>query len=948
MTDDDPTRPTDHDAPVPPGAATTDTRSPVPAAPLPGSWGGDALRQVFEHAPAALSIIDVATRTAHPNAAFRRLLGYDQPGAPPLDVTRITHPDDEPATAEGFRRLLTGEIAQLDAEKRYVRADGTELIGQMRATVLRDPGGRPWAVLSTLHDVSERHRAEALLAASEARHRALVENIDDAVVVLDRAGAITYASPSASRLLGVAPDRYRHESAFSLVHPDDLDEVLRRFRANLRDPRRGPGPGIRFRLLHDDGSIRHVEAIGSSLLDDPAVAGVVVTVRDLTDRQQVASALEVSETRFRRMLENISDTVTLVGADGDIIATTGNVREVMGFPVEFWTGRNAFELVHPDDVALVERLLERLLASPGAEVRGEFRTAAADGQLLEVEGSAVNLLDDPAVEAIVVTTRNITDRKQVERELAEARDEALRQLEIRNEFIASVSHELRTPIHGILGLTELLATAELDEQPRALARAVGRATESLRRVLDDLLDFAKIEAGRLQLVPEPVPLGELLRDTVTLYGSQAEAKGIDLRVELAGDLPAVVRTDGFRLRQVLANLVANAVKFTAAGEVVVAAGPVPAEGGDRPLVAVEVRDTGIGMPPEVLDRLFEPFSQAYASTAREFGGTGLGLTIARRLVEMLGGEVHVSSELGQGSTFRVVLPLVAVDDEPALPGGDGPRSVAGAAGRVLVVEDNPVNQLLIRHQLERLGYEPDVVGGGVEALERYQRHPPAVVLMDCQMPGLDGFATTERLRALERDEGRGRRVPVVALTANALPGERARCLRAGMDDYLAKPVGLDALGQVLAAWSGGGRPDRADPGSTAASAPPTLDVGALDQLVDELGGPDPVVGVVRTFLRELPGRLAAVADAVGAGDDAARAAVAHTLVGAGAAVGARRLAEASRRLEEASPGPGAEDPAAAVAREGEAVADALRRWLDDVAPVDPAPVAAPPEDASGD
>lgn len=873
-----------------------DTSSPIPGAAMPDGYGGyQRFRGLFEQSPVPMAIIDLATRTSYPNAAYLTLFGYDRPGLPALDATRVTHPDDRDASDEAFRRLAHGEVESLEVDKRYVRADGSELAGHLSATVLRDAEGEPWALLTVIHDLSDRIRAEQVLADSERRLRALVDNITDAVIVLDADGRITYHSPSAARLIGRDGEDRRGSSPFEWVHPDDADQVLRSFLETADRP--GPAPPLRFRVVRADGSLRLVEAVASNRLDDPAVDGVVVTMRDRTDHERVETALEVSETRFRRMLENISDTVTLVGADGHIIATTGNVREILGYPPEFWTARNAFELVHPDDVHVIQGLLEELLARPGAEVMGEFRTRNSSGEEVDVEGSAVNLLDDPSVGAIVITSRNITPRKQIERELAAARDAAVRELGIRNEFIASVSHELRTPIHGILGLTELLATTELDDGTMSLVRAIGRATESLKMVLDDLLDFTKIEAGRLEVIDEPVVIAELLSETATLYRPQATAKGVALLVELAEDLPTLVRTDGFRLRQVVANLVANAVKFTTAGEVVVRADRVASDAGDLQLRIV-VSDTGVGMSPAVLDRVFEPFSQAHASTSREFGGTGLGLAISRRITELLGGTLAVRSEEGVGSTFTVRLPVEAVDRDarrPTRPAAPAERARHG--DRVLVVEDNSVNQLLIRHQLERLGFEPEVVGGGAEALERFARRRPAVVLMDCQMPVMDGFATTRRLRSLERSLGDGR-TPVIALTANALPGERARCLEAGMDDYLAKPVGLDALGAALAAWL-----QPSEPGDVAAAVedqPGTgsaVDLDRLWGLVEEVGDREVVVAVVSTFLDELDGRLAAIERAAGHGDGPALVAAAHLLRGASAVVGATSLAATCAAIE---------------------------------------------------
>lgn len=904
-----------------------DTTSPIPGAPLPADYADyDRFRAVFEHAPVPMTIVDVATRTSYPNRALLALLRYDLPGAPPFDAHAVTHPDDQDRSDEAFARLAMGLVDRVSVDKRYVRADGSVFVGRVDGVLLVDDD-QPWAILTVVTDLTERLATAQKLAHGEARLQALVDNLSDAVLVVDADGIVTFASPSAAPLAGRTIDALVGSSPFDLVHPDDVALVLQSFLETASRP--GAAPPLRFRLVRADGSLRLVEAVAVNLLDDPAVAGVVVTLRDRTDHENVETALEVSENRFRRMLENISDTVSLIAADGSVIATTGNVRETLGFPTEFWSARNGFELLVDEDRPLVRRMLEQLLATPGATVEAEFRVRDADGEPIDVEGSAVNLLDDPSVGAIVLTTRNITPRKQIERELAAARDHAVRELGIRNEFIASVSHELRTPIHGILGLSELLSTAEVDRDAAALARAIGRATASLQVVLDDLLDFAKIEAGRLELALESVALRELVEEVATLYRTQAESKGLTLRVEVEDRVPDRLQSDGFRLRQVLSNLVTNAVKFTRRGEVVVRLSLDGGPGSATDTLCLEVADDGIGIAPAVLDRIFEPFSQAYATTAREFGGTGLGLVIARRITELLGGRLTVRSEEGVGSTFRVYLPIGEAPGSPVSPLAStvAPSGAVPPGARVLVVDDNPVNQLLIRHQLERLGLEPEVVGSGREALERFRVRRPDLVLMDCQMPELDGFSTTGLLRQHERDHG-GVRAPVVALTANALPGERARCLEAGMDDYLAKPVGLADLRAAVDRWIpvaatvGPGRsPTQPDePGDMAGA----VDTAVLDVLVDEVGSRSVVETVVRTFLRELPDRLAAVAAADA--DPAARAAAAHALRGPCATIGARPMAACCEDLEH-PPAGGPTRTVQELRARADEVRAALQRWL---------------------
>ena len=868
----------------PPGAADD-------LAVLAGRLGIDRLwRAVFEDAPMAYALTALDGRHLLANRVAREL--FRSPGATPSDVVAITHPDEQEATDEYLAALLAGEVDSVAVDKRYVRADGTSFWGHLHLSVLRDDAGEPLALVGAIEDVTESRLARQRL-------EALLRFASDAVITVDEAGRLAYASPSAATLTGFAVEDELGTSVLDLVHPEDYDVVVQSFLNTASAP--GPAVPLQFRILRADGTTRVVEAVATNLLDEPAVGGIVLNLRDLTDREEARTALQVRENRFKRMLENISDTVTLVDRDGEVIDTTGNVKSILGYPRDFWAARNLFELAHPDDVDRVRRMLVSLLETPGGELTGEVRVLQADGQYATIEATGANLLDDEDVRAIVITSRNITPRKQAEAELAAARDAAVRALEVRTEFVASVSHELRTPIHGILGLSELLVTADLDGESRSLARSIGRATESLRMVLDDLLDFTKIEAGRLELHVQPLSLPEAIDDLRELFTPQAAAKGVRLDVRIDDDVPVWVEADPLRLRQVLTNLIGNAVKFTAGGAVTVAvrrrADGAPAN--DRQLIEFSVSDTGIGMAPEVVERVFEPFSQAHATTAREFGGTGLGLTIARRLVELMGGELAVESTVGVGSRFWFGLPLrgVAAGPEPV-----ESAPVAGAVDRrrVMVVEDNPVNQLLVSRQLERLGYDPVLMDSGTAALEQLRAEAPAVVLMDWQMPGMDGLETTRRLRRQEGDH-RASRVPVIAMTASAMPGDRARCLDAGMDDFITKPVSLAALGRVLATWAGG--PSAGDevgaggPEAGSAAGPTVVDPAAVRGLVDELDDPELVATVLGTYLRELDGRVTAIEDGLRAGDREAVSRAAHTLKSTSAAVGAVELADRCADLE---------------------------------------------------
>ena len=522
----------------------------------------------------------------------------------------------------------------------------------------------------------------------------------------------------------------------------------------------------------------------------------------LERRMTLLREIRARQSELALLADNITDAVLQFDMHGLCIYASPSVEEVLGRPPGDFVGYTASERLHPDAREQIEDMERQLVSGAVDKIRFTYRRLLDDDQ-----GLPVHIEADCAVacnhatgvrEGILVSARDVSERVRLEEQLVRARRHAEAAALAKSQFLANMSHEIRTPMNGVLGFADLLRSSDLPPEAAHQARMIAQSGRSMMRILNDILDLSKIEAGEMQLDREAVDLRELVHDCIELQSGAAHSKGIALTCVIDEALPSAVISDPLRLQQMLLNLIGNAVKFTEAGRVEVRV----SHRGERTLIAVS--DTGIGIAENRMKAIFDPFVQAEGNTARRFGGSGLGLSITRNLAEMLGGHLHISSKLGAGSVFTLDLPFTEANRRRTDTARQTQAAIPdfAASVRVLLVEDHDVNRMLIGAMLDRCGLRADMAHGGNEGIEmalcaRDEGRPYDLVLMDIQMPDCDGYEATRaiRLAGLEADS-----LPIIALTANAYREDVEAAKRAGMQAHLAKPLAFEQLVEALVRW----------------------------------------------------------------------------------------------------------------------------------------------------
>lgn len=814
-------------------------------------------------------------------------------------------------------------------EYQVVRADGEHrwLLERGCATE-PDQNGFPKFIDGLLFDITEQRDLREQLARRERRFASMAAHFDGIIfrVRLNDRLEMEYVSPGVRKLWGLEQKAAigKRSRTLKFGHPEDmpgyLEKVTHACIAN--EPYQAE-----YRLLMPDGTIRWMLERGSvSDRNDNGIAthieGFIV---DVTEQQKLREELDASERRITAIADNIDGALfrTRLSDPPVIEYYSPGIKKLTGIDAADMIGKSpaSQSLTHPDDLRRYhETLRSALERREPYEIELRFVLPNGETKWILQRGKGTEYDHTGRPKYLEGFSIDITARKEIERALEQAKESAESANRAKSDFLAMMSHEIRTPMNGVLGMTSVLLETTLTPEQHRSATTIRDSAESLLHIINDVLDFSKLEADKMEFENIAFDVHALLDYSIEIVQPRAKSKGLSIRLELSPDVPQFLHSDPGRIRQVALNLLGNAVKFTMQGSVT--ARIMTAVSGEQLRLRVEVVDTGVGIPQDRLDKLFKSFSQTDASVSREFGGTGLGLAISRKIVECMGGAIGVNSVEGAGSTFWFEVPVsAATADEAARTSGHVPAgrvedalaqiSALGRPLRLLVAEDNATNQLVVKSVLSKYGIHPDFAANGQEAIDAVLRRPYDVILMDVHMPEMDGLSAAKAIRAMQ---GEPSLIPIIALTANAFSQDIELCRRAGMNSHVGKPFRTEDLIVALGDAAGGkcqfneqpSLPAAADP--AAGHPPPALDMSVIESFRAD-SGEEMLQMLLDTFIPDAASKLErlAVIAAAPASAEATKEAVrlAHSLKSSGAMAGAMQLSQTAKAVEMRLHGEGA-------------------------------------------
>ncbi|MDT8446886.1 MAG: PAS domain-containing protein [bacterium] len=729
-------------------------------------------------------IIEMPSMKSIWSSQMRTVLGLGPEVEPSLEAFfEVLHPEDTQNVKEYFEKSLADPEFRKDVEIRLRRPQGKWAYGYLRGRVVFEEG-QPVRAIGSLQDITD-------LKELEVRYRLVSGHLHDLIYRyrLDPPG-FEYVSPSSTQLTGYTPEEHYADPklGYKLVHPDDR-HLLERL--NHPDPDVLSEP-ITFRWVRKDGGVFHCEQRNAPVYDDAgrlvAIEGVA---RDVSAQMEYEEKLRENERKYYQMF-NTNQAVKLLidPSSGQIVEANQAACHFYGYPMERLTQMSITEL---NQLSAEEVRAEMERARSEQRLYFQFRHRLANGEIRDVEvySGPVEMRDRTLLYSIV---HDVTERNQARARLEEAKQLAEQASKAKGEFLANVSHEIRTPLNAVLGFAELLDPIVVRPEARTYLSSIRTAGESLLSLINDILDLSKIESGMVSVQAQPTDLSALVAEMAEIYRNVSERKGLAFSCRTVGDFPARLRFDQNKLRQVMINLIGNALKFTEAGGVEVALS-AERQSPERYRLVLVVKDSGIGIDPSQQEAVFESFRQQEGQSDRRYGGTGLGLTIVKRLTQLLGGEILLDSQVGEGTSFELRFENIeSVPEEPVSSSAAISEVVSLKGTKVLIVDDNNSNLALLRAALNKKGLTPSEASDGAEAIELALALEPDCILMDLFMPGMDGFTACERLKA----DPKTAHIPILAVTASKTEEVAVRVEQLGFDGIFYKPVKIKELLSALA------------------------------------------------------------------------------------------------------------------------------------------------------
>ncbi|MEO8200631.1 MAG: PAS domain S-box protein [Gemmatimonadota bacterium] len=983
------------------------------------------LTSLLRSAPVAIVVLDEMKMVRTLNPAFERLFGYEAAEVIGQPLDQLLVPDNE---HEEHRNLVSrvGEVDTLRIDVLRRTRSGRMIPVRLSAAKVKESVGGGWVIL--YENITEEIASREAIRSAHETLRTLIESAPVMIATLDREARVRSWNPAGERIFG-----WKATDVLGLHLPTVPLDQWDRFEALQHAVFDGSTVnGLEVPAIHQNGSTIQVSVSTAPIRDAAGeIHSSIAVIMDVSERKRVEQALRQSESRFRRVVESNIFGMCFWNPDGSIPVANDELLRILGYSREdLAAGLVNWRKASPPEYGEQNEEVLALIIAGETRPPSEMELIRKDGALVPV---LVGLA--PLVEAEhfgVAMVLDITQRKVAEQVMRDARDLAERTAQARSMFLANMSHEIRTPMNAVLGLTEIVLGTGLDGEQRRSLELVHDSAEALLGVINDVLDYSKIEANRLEIEVIPFDIVRVLHTTASAFALEAEKKSLELLLDISPDIPGSLLGDPSRIRQVITNLLSNAIKFTEQGEVVVKV-EVMARSAEEITVHFAVSDTGIGLGAEQQNTIFHEFTQADGSTSRRYGGTGLGLTIAQRLTGLMGGNIAVTSEPGRGSEFTFSLAfridpastqadlpdeslagraILVVDDnagtrriikrliasmgaqvteadsaasalrllreaeaqgkgfdlllaDATMPKPDGfdlagmVRSESGLAGlpilmlcsagqrgdtarcrqldlhgyltkpvsradlmeslrgalsdqarstrepvarvhqsadrklRILLAEDVVVNQLVAATMLRKRGHDVTIAGNGREAVDAMERESYDLVLMDIQMPEMDGFEATAAIRQLPG----GASIPIIALTAHAMSGERERCLAHGMNGYLSKPFKAQQLYSTVEGSMSAMTPNQETPNSPPADTQPAVHLEELQAELSEAGAEEALDGILETFLGCAPGQVSRLVDALESGSSSEVATAAHALKSPAGAIGARKMAAELSEIE---------------------------------------------------